>query len=118
MLADYAFIGVFFVIALAFPLVPLVGAYLLSPKRPTDLKQSPYECGLEAVGDVHVQFRVQYYMYALAFVIFDIEIVFLYPLAVAFNQVGMLAVGAMVVFIGLLAFGLVYELKKGALEWD
>lgn len=79
MLANYAFIAIFFIAAVSFPLVPLALAFFLRPKRPTPIKQSTYECGLEAIGDLHVQLKVQYYLYALAFVIFDIEVVFLYP---------------------------------------
>lgn len=117
MLANYAFIGIFFIAALSFPLLPLVMARFLRPKRPTPIKQSTYECGLEAIGDVHVQFKVQYYLYALAFVIFDVEVLFLYPWAVAYNQLGVFALVEMLIFLALLIFGLVYAWRKGALEW-
>jgi NADH:ubiquinone oxidoreductase subunit 3 (subunit A) len=118
MLANYAFIGVFFLAALSFPIVPLVLASLLRPKRPTPIKQSTYECGLEVIGDIWVQFKVQYYLYALAFVIFDVEVIFLYPWAVAYNKLGLFALIEMLIFLGLLVFGLVYAWRKGALEWD
>lgn len=117
MLANYAFIAIFFVAAVIFPLAPLVLAYFLRPKRPTPIKQSTYECGLEAIGDLRVQFKVQYYLYALAFVIFDIEVVFLYPWAVAFNQLGLYGFTAAAVFLIILTAGLIYEWRKGALEW-
>jgi NADH-quinone oxidoreductase subunit A len=117
MLANYAFIAIFFVAAVMFPLAPLVLAYFLRPKRPTPIKQSTYECGLEAIGDLRVQFKVQYYLYALAFVIFDIEVVFLYPWAVAFNQLGLYGFTAAAVFLIILTAGLIYEWRKGALEW-
>lgn len=117
MLADYAFIAIFFIAAVSFPLAPLVLAYFLRPKRPTPIKQSTYECGLEAIGDLRVQFKVQYYLYALAFVIFDIEVVFLYPWAVAFNQLGLYGFTAAAVFLLILTAGLLYEWRKGALEW-
>jgi NADH-quinone oxidoreductase subunit A len=117
MLATYAFIGIFFLAALSFPLLPLVMARFLRPKRPTPIKQSTYECGLEAIGDVHVQFKVQYYLYALAFVIFDVEVLFLYPWAVAYNRLGVFALVEMLIFLALLIFGLVYAWRKGALEW-
>lgn len=117
MLANYAFIGVFLVAALSFPVIPLVLAYFLRPSRPTTIKQSTYECGLEAVGDIWVQFKVQYYLYALAFVVFDVEVIFLYPWAVAFNQLGLFALIEMVIFLLILGFGLVYAWRKGALEW-
>ena len=117
MLANYAFIGVFFLAALSFPVVPLVLAYFIRPKRPTEIKQSTYECGLEAIGDIWVQFKVQYYIYALAFVVFDVEVIFLYPWAVAFNQLGLFALVEMFIFLFILIAGLVYAWRKGALEW-
>lgn len=117
MLSNYAFIGIFTIVALTFPLIPLLLAKLLRPVRPTNVKQSTYECGLEAIGEIWVQFKVQYYLYALAFVIFDIETVFLYPWAVAFNQLGLFALVEMLVFLAILAVGLVYAWRKGALEW-
>lgn len=117
MLANYAFVGVFLLAALSFPAVPLVLARFLRPKRPTPIKQSTYECGLEAIGSIWVQFKVQYYLYALAFVIFDVEVIFLYPWAVAFNQLGLFALVEMLIFLAILAFGLVYAWRKGALEW-
>ncbi|HMO58339.1 MAG TPA: NADH-quinone oxidoreductase subunit A [Roseiflexaceae bacterium] len=117
MLANYAFIGIFFIAALIFPLIPLIAAWRLRPARPTATKLDTYECGLEVIGETRVQFRVQYYLYALAFVIFDVEMVFLYPWAVAYNQLGLYGLLAMTVFIVILVFGLAYEWKKGALEW-
>jgi NADH-quinone oxidoreductase subunit A len=117
LLANYAFIGLFFIAAVTFPMLPLAAAYLIRPKRPTESKLSTYECGLEALGDIWVQFKVQYYVYALAFVIFDIEVAFLYPWAVAFNQLGLFALIEMAIFLFILAGGLVYAWRKGALEW-
>jgi NADH-quinone oxidoreductase subunit A len=117
MLANYAFIGIFTLAAISFPIVPLVLARYFRPKRPTAIKQSSYECGLEIIGDNWVQFRVQYYLYALSFVIFDVEAVFLIPWAVAYGRMGLLALAAMAVFLLVLVAGLVYEWKKGALEW-
>lgn len=117
MLANYAFIGVFFIAAVIFPLIPIGAAYFLGPKRPTPTKLDTYECGLEAIGDIRVQFKVQYYLYALAFVIFDIEVVFLYPWAVAYGQLGLFALIEMTIFLIILVSGLVYAWKKGALEW-
>ncbi len=117
MLVNYGFLGVFFIAAVSFPIIPLILAFFLRPKRPTPLKQSTYECGLEAIGDIGVQFKIQYYLYALAFVIFDIEVVFLYPWALAFNQLGLYGLTAASVFLIILFAGLVYEWRKGALEW-
>jgi NADH-quinone oxidoreductase subunit A len=116
-LANYAFIGLFLIAALTFPLLPLIAARLLRPKRPTPIKQSTYECGLEVIGTLRSQFKVQYYLYALAFVIFDVEVVFLYPWAVAYNQLGLFALIEVVIFLAILGFGLAYAWKKGALRW-
>ena len=117
MLANYAFIGLFFIAAITFPILPLLAAHFVSPKRPTEIKLDTYECGLEVIGDIRIQFRVQYYLYALAFVLFDVEVVFLYPWAVAFNQLGLFAFVEMAIFLLLLTGGLVYAWKRGALEW-
>ena len=117
MLANYALVGLFLIAAVTFPLIPLVAARFVRPRRPTATKLDTYECGLEAIGDIHVQFKVQYYLYALAFVIFDVEVIFLYPWAVAFNQLGLFALVEMAIFLAILAAGLVYAWKKGALEW-
>jgi NADH-quinone oxidoreductase subunit A len=117
MLSNYAFVGIFFLISLSFPVIPLLLASLLRPKRPTPVKLSTYECGLEAIGEIWVQFKVQYYAYALAFVIFDVEVAFLYPWAVAFKQLGLFALVEMAIFLLILTFGLAYAWRKGALEW-
>ncbi|MCW5852740.1 MAG: NADH-quinone oxidoreductase subunit A [Anaerolineae bacterium] len=121
MLAEWSFVGVFLVIALAFPPLGLVTAWLLRPKRPGPIKKSTYECGLETVGDTWVQFKVQYYIYALIFVIFDIEIAFLLPWAVAHMGLsaaqGILPLIEVVIFVGILVAGLMYAWRKGALEW-
>lgn len=117
MLATYAFIGIFLIFGLSMPILVLVMAYFLRPKRPTPIKQSTYECGLEALGDIWVQFKIQYYLYALAFLIFDIEVVFLYPWAVAYNQLGLFALIEMMIFMLILVYGLAYAWRKGALEW-
>lgn len=117
MLADYAFIGLFVIAATTFPMLPLIVARRIRPKRPTPIKRETYECGLEAIGDIRVQFKVQYYLYALAFVIFDVEVLFLYPWAVAYNQLGLFALVEMGVFLIILTTGLVYAWKRGALRW-
>ena len=117
MLSNYAFLSVFTIAALTFPLLPLILARFLRPHKPTPIKQSTYECGLEPVGDIRVQFKVQYYLYALAFVIFDIEVVYVYPWALAYNAVGVFALITIVLFILLFAESLVYAWRKGALEW-
>lgn len=118
MLGSYAFIGILLLAALIFPVLPLVMASFLRPKRPALLKNSTYECGIEVVGDIRVQFKAQYYIYALAFVIFSVETVFLYPWAVVYGKLGLFALLEMIVFVLLLLGGLAYAWRKGALEWQ
>lgn len=114
---NWAFVAVFSIIALSIPLLGILAARLLAPRRPGAIKQSTYECGLETIGDAWVQFKVQYYLYALIFVLFDVETVFLYPWAVAYNALPLLALFEMIVFLLILGIGLVYAWRKGALEW-
>lgn len=114
---QYLFVAVFLAVAVIFPLLPLVLARLLAPRRPNPVKVDVYECGVEAKGDAWVQFRVGYYVYALVYVIFAVEAVFLYPWAVAFTGLSAGAVIAMLVFILLLVEGLAYAWMKGALDW-
>lgn len=114
----YLFIGAFVLFAIVFPLLPIILAKFVAPKKPSAIKNASYECGLEAEGDSWIQFRVQYYIYALIFVIFDIETVFIYPWAVSFKQLGLFAFVEMVIFIAILAVGLIYAWKKRVLEWD
>ena len=117
MQTDWIFIGIFLLIGLVFPAVPLILAYFLGPKKPNSMKYETYECGIETVGDTWVQFKVQYYIFALVFVVFDVETVFLFPFAVAFNAVSLFAVFEVTLFILILFAGLVYVWRKGALEW-
>ncbi len=117
MLGNFAFIGIFTIAAITFPLLPLIVSKFVRPSRPTPIKQSTYECGLEAIGEIWVQFKVQYYLYALAFVVFDIETVYLYPWAVAYGRLGLFALIEMTIFLLILVAGLVYAWRKGALEW-
>ncbi len=114
---SYLLLAVMAMLAVGFACAPLVISAILAPRKPNDIKQSTYECGLESKGDSWVQFKVQYYLYALAFVIFDIEIVFIYPWAVAFTGLSFGAFLAMGVFILLLAEGLIYLWIKGVLTW-
>jgi NADH:ubiquinone oxidoreductase subunit 3 (subunit A) len=116
-LIHYLIIVAFGVLALAVACVPLLIARILGPKKPNKIKQATYECGLEASGDPWGKFKVQYYLYALVFVIFDIEAVFLYPWATAFTSIGFGGFMAMSVFILILAESLVYLWIKGFLEW-
>ncbi len=113
----WLYIGVFVALSLFFPALLAVAGYLLGPRRPNPVKTDTYECGLETVGETWVQFKVQYYLFALVFLIFDVELVFLYPWAVAYNSLPIYAVFEGVLFIVMLAAALVYAWRKGALEW-
>ncbi|UYN92720.1 MAG: NADH-quinone oxidoreductase subunit A [Anaerolineales bacterium] len=115
---NWLFIGVFVAIAGVFPLLPIMIARILAPRKPNHIKLETYECGMETVGDTWVQFKVQYYIYGLVFLIFDIETAFLYPWAVAYGVLPMFAVIEGVIFILILAGGLFYAWRKGALEWS
>lgn len=114
---DWYFILLFVVISPILAAVPMLINYVLGPRKPNAIKQQTYECGVETVGDAWVQFKVQYYIYALVFVIFDIEAVFLFPIAAAYGQLSLFAIGATVLFILLLADGLAYAWGRGVLEW-
>ena len=114
---NYLFLGVFLLIAISVPLLPIILAKFVAPKKPNPIKDATYECGVETKGDSWVQFKVQYYVYALIFVIFDIEVIFIYPWAVAFKQMGLFAFVEMAIFLAILAFGLIYAWKKNVLEW-
>jgi NADH:ubiquinone oxidoreductase subunit 3 (subunit A) len=117
MVNDWIYIGLFIQISLFLPAAAILIAGWLSPKKPNKIKNSTYECGIETVGESWVQFKAQYYIYALVFLVFDVETVFLYPWAVAYKQLTLFAVIEAVVFLIILAGGLVYVWKKGALEW-
>jgi len=114
---EWIFIGLFFVLSWVFPAMPIIAARLLQPRRANAMKEETYECGIESLGDAWVQFKVQYYLYALVFLVFDIETIFLFPWAVAYNTLPMFAFFEMLIFIALLAVALVYAWRKGALEW-
>ena len=118
MLNQYGFIGILAIVAFAFPFIGAAVAWLLRPKRPDPIKNSSYECGMETIGETWVQFRAQYYLFALIFVIFDVEVMFLFPFAVAFDQVGFFAVFEAILFVFILAMGLLYAWRKKAIEWQ
>jgi NADH:ubiquinone oxidoreductase subunit 3 (subunit A) len=117
MLNDWLFIGLFFIVAAALPGAAIFIAGLLGPRKPNKLKDETYECGIETVGETWIQFRAQYYIFGLVFLVFDVETVFLFPWAVALKQVPLFAVLEGILFILILAGGLVYAWRKGALEW-
>lgn len=114
---EWAFIGVFFSIAWVFPALPIIIARLVAPRKPNVIKQSTYECGVETVGDAWVQFKVQYYVYGLIFLVFDVEIVLLFPWALAYNQLDLFGFFAGLMFIFFLGDALIYAWRKDALEW-
>ncbi len=117
-LARYFSVLLFIGIALAFGVVTLVVSYFVQPKYPEKEKLSTYECGSEPFSDARMPFPVRYYIFAMLFVIFDIEIIFLYPWAVVFDKIGLVGLVEMLIFIGLFLVAYVYAWKKGALEWD
>jgi len=118
MVEQYLPILVFIVIGVLFGVVPLAAGFVLGPHRPDEAKTSPYECGFEAFEDARMKFDVRYYLVAILFIIFDLEIAFLFPWAVVLDQIGMHGFVAMMVFLGILVVGFIYEWKKGALEWE
>ncbi|TKB71447.1 MAG: NADH-quinone oxidoreductase subunit A [Nitrospira sp.] len=108
----------FVAVALIFGVVTLLVSYFVQPKYPEKEKLSPYECGSEPFSDARMPFPVRYYIFAMLFVIFDIEIIFLYPWAVVFSKIGLIGLVEMIIFIALFLVAYVYAWKKGALEWD
>jgi NADH-quinone oxidoreductase subunit A len=117
-LEDYLHILIFIVIALLIGFVPLVMGEVLGPRRPDQAKDSPYECGFEAFEHARMKFDVRYYLVAILFIIFDLEIAFLFPWAVVLEELGMAGFVAMSIFLGILVVGFIYEWQKGALEWE
>jgi len=117
MLNEYWPILLFLIIAGGMGAALVIIGSVLGPKRPDDEKLSAYECGFEAFEDARMKFDVRYYLVAILFIIFDLEIAFLFPWAVVLEQIGWTGFWAMMVFLGLLVVGFIYEWKKGALEW-
>ncbi|MHB8761331.1 MAG: NADH-quinone oxidoreductase subunit A [Coriobacteriia bacterium] len=115
---DHLVVGAFLLFGLAFVALTVAASNFLSPKgRPAKHRLEPYECGVEPVGPPWVQFRVGYYVYALLFVVFDIETVFLYPWAVVYGKMGPFILVEMIIFIAILGAGLAYAWREGALKW-
>ncbi len=117
-LTRYFPILLFILVALAFGVVTLAISYLVQPKYPEPEKLSTYECGSEPFSDARMPFPVRYYIFAMLFVIFDIEVIFLYPWAVVFGKIGLIGLVEMLIFIALFLVAYVYAWRKGALEWD
>ena len=118
MLNNYIPILIFLVVGVLFGIMPMMIGRMIGPHRPDKEKNSPYEWGFEPFEDSRMKFDVRYYLVAILFIIFDLEIAFLFPWAVALNEIGMAGFVAMVVFLAVLVVGFIYEWKKGALEWE
>ncbi len=118
MLENYFPILMFLVIGFALGGIMIGLGLVLAPRRPDDQKLSPYECGFEPFEDSRMKFDVRYYLVAILFIIFDLEIAFLFPWAVVLEEIGLFGYLAMVLFLGILVIGFIYEWKKGALEWE
>ncbi len=118
MLDSFGPVLLFLLVAIAFALAPLIMARLIIPHHPDRVKLSPYECGVETIGESHVQFNTRFYLYALIFAIFDVEAIFIFPWAVAFGGLGLFALLEMAVFIVILLVGYAYAWRKRALEWQ
>jgi NADH-quinone oxidoreductase subunit A len=118
MLENYLPILVFIGVAIIVGVVMEGLGFVLGTRHPDSEKLSPYECGFEAFEDARMKFDVRFYLVAILFIIFDLEIAFLFPWAVVLDQIGMVGFLAMMVFLGILVIGFIYEWKKGALEWE
>src|ERR1051325_10746533 len=114
---SWLYIGLFLVIGIIVPIVPIVFSALVAPKKANPIKQSTYECGMETVGDSWVQFKAQYYVFALVFLIFDVETVFLFPWALTLKALPLFAVLEGILFIMILIVGFLFTWRKGMLEW-
>lgn len=118
MLTEYFPILLFLLVGLGVGVVPMVLGRLLGPHNPDPEKLSPYECGFEAFEDARMKFDVRYYLVAILFILFDLEIAFLFPWAVALKDIGLFGFLSMMIFLGILVVGFVYEWMTGALDWE
>ena len=118
LLLAYLPLVVFIGVAAGIGLALLAAAFLLAYKQPDPEKLSAYECGFNAFDDARMKFDIRYYLVSILFIIFDLEVAFLFPWSVSFHEIGMLGFWSMMVFLGVLTVGFIYEWKKGALEWD
>ena len=117
-LDPYLPVILFILIGVAVGVAPQVLGFLLGPRKPDQAKNSPYECGFEAFEDARMKFDVRYYLVAILFIVFDLEIAFLFPWAVVLDSIGTFGLISMGIFLFILVVGFIYEWKKGALEWD
>ncbi len=118
MLENYVPIMIFIAVAAVMGLAMMMAGRLIGPSRPDKEKLSPYECGFEAFEDSRMKFDVRYYLVAILFIIFDLEIAFLFPWAIVLDSIGLFGFVAMMIFLAILVVGFIYEWKKGALEWE
>jgi len=118
MLENYLPVLIFIIIGLAVGGVMIALGFVLAPHKPDSEKNSAYECGFEAFESAHMKFDVRYYLVAILFIIFDLEIAFLFPWAIVLDEIGLFGYVAMLIFLGILVIGFIYEWKKGALEWE
>tara|TARA_R110001599_G_scaffold64023_3_gene178499 strand:- start:73200 stop:73559 length:360 start_codon:yes stop_codon:yes gene_type:complete len=117
-LENYFPVLLFILVGIGVGVVPQLLGRVLAPHNPDEQKLSPYECGFEAFEDARMKFDVRYYLVAILFILFDLEVAFVVPWAVAMREVGMLGFWSMMIFLGILTVGLVFEWKKGALDWE
>ena len=117
-LEPYLPVILFILVGIGVGVAPQVLGFLLGPHKPDAAKNSPYECGFEAFEDARMKFDVRYYLVAILFILFDLEIAFLFPWAVALRDIGPAGFWAMMLFLGILVVGFAYERKKGALDWE
>jgi len=118
LLREYLPILIFFGLAAGLAVAMVVASIIIVPSHPDSEKLSPYECGFEAFDDARGRFDVRFYLVAILFIIFDLEVAFLFPWAVSLGQIGLLGFWSMMIFLGILTVGFIYEWKKGALEWE
>lgn len=116
--SDYLPILIQFLVALGFVLTTMVATHLLGPKRKSKIKLDTFECGIESQGNARIPFSIKYFLVAILFVLFDVEVIFMYPWAVNFKELGMTGIIEMFLFMLLLLTGFFYILKKGALKWE
>ena len=117
-LTEYLPVLFFFLIAFAISVIMVVVSWLVAPQRPDSEKLSPYECGFEPFDDSRGRFNVRFYLVALLFIIFDLEVAFLFPWAISLGDIGLFGFWSMVFFLAILTVGFIYEWRKGALEWE
>ena len=115
---EWTYVGLFLIVGALVPAAAIIISMIIAPRKPNAIKQSTYECGMETVGDNWVQFKAQYYIFALVFQVFDVEAVFLFPWAVALGKLPLYAVVEGIVFVLILIAGLFYAWRKGMLEWS